>query len=333
MSTPLHCLVSLDEHPLHCLVTLDEHPLHCLVPLDEHHFALPSTSNDLPNCLPTATSRMYADDTSISFEGTSVPEIEEQMNNELQNINIWLRANKLSLNVAKTEVMLIGSRQRLAAQLIRNLQIETDQVAINQVDKAESLGVIIDNTLSWNEHINKMTKKISSCLGVLKRSRKFVTKDCAIQMYNALITPHFDYCSEVWGETYVAHLDRLQKLQNRAARIVTQSGYYTSGKKLLKELGWDNLEIRRYKSKAVLMFKIMHNKAPYYLRGLFTRANKSYGLREAEGKLQLPKPRTEYLKKSLCYSGAKLWNSFPPKMRNATNFSNFKNQLENFHGS
>lgn len=286
--------------------------------------------NDLPNCLSTATSRMYADDTNISFEGTSVQEIEEQMNNELQNINVWLRANKLSLNVAKTEIMLIGSRQRLAAQASRNILIETENVAIKQVEKAESLGVIIDNTLGWDEHIAKMTKKISSCLGALKRTRKFVTKDCAIQMYNALITPHFDYCSEVWGETYAAHLDRLQKLQNRAARIVTQSGYYTSGKKLLKELGWDNLETRRYKSKAALMFKIMNNKTPSYLRRLFTRANKSYGLREAEGRLVIPKPRTEYLKKSLSYSGAKLWNSFPPQMRNVTTISNFKNQLENF---
>ena len=283
--------------------------------------------NDLPSCLSAATPRMYADDTSISFTGMSVPEIEVKMNSELANLNEWLRANKLSLNTTKTEVMLICSRQRLAAQARKELSVETENIGIKQVVKAESLGVIIDTTLSWDEQITKMTKKISSCLGVIKRARKFITEDCAIQLYNALIAPHFDYCSEVWGDTYDAHLDRLQKLQNRAARIVTKSGYYASGKQLLKKLSWDNLEKRRRKRKATMMFKIMNNMAPLYLQRLFNKAEKTYSLRDTKGALALPKPRTEYLKKSLSYSGATLWNSLPLNIREITKLSKFKSQL------
>ena len=71
--------------------------------------------NDLPNCLSKALPRMYADDTSISIAASSLPELESALNTELGYLHEWLNVNKLSLNIAKTELMLIGSRQRLSA--------------------------------------------------------------------------------------------------------------------------------------------------------------------------------------------------------------------------
>ena len=68
--------------------------------------------NDLPNCLSKALPRMYADDTSISIAASSLPELESALNTELAYLHKWLNVNKLSLNIAKTELMLIGSRQR-----------------------------------------------------------------------------------------------------------------------------------------------------------------------------------------------------------------------------
>ena len=66
--------------------------------------------NDLPNCLSTASLKMFADDTNVSLAST-LHELENVLNQELQNLNIWLKVNKLSLNIAKTEYMIIGSRQ------------------------------------------------------------------------------------------------------------------------------------------------------------------------------------------------------------------------------
>ena len=70
--------------------------------------------NDLPNCLTTAILRMYADDTSTSFAASSLPELEGTINGELANLHKWLIVNKLNLNITKTELLLIGSRQGLA---------------------------------------------------------------------------------------------------------------------------------------------------------------------------------------------------------------------------
>ena len=98
--------------------------------------------NDLPDCLETATPRTFADDTNITIAAKSIPEFRLIINSELKNLHQWLITNRLSLNVAKTEFMIVGSRQRL---LVHNehISIEMDGKPIT-VNEAKSLGVQID---------------------------------------------------------------------------------------------------------------------------------------------------------------------------------------------
>ena len=119
------------------------------------------------------------------------------MTHELNNLAFWLRANRLSLNVAKTELMITGSRQRLNAQC-EEIDISIDDKTIKRVDRTKSLGLTIDAQLSWSKHVDEICKKASSAIGALKRVRPFISKEVAVQIYNALILPHFDYCSPVW---------------------------------------------------------------------------------------------------------------------------------------
>ena len=83
-------------------------------------------------------------------------------------------ANKLSLNIAKTEFMLIGSRQRLRLQCNQQIQIQLEGKNVSQVEKAKSVGVFIDDKLTWKNHVDKISKRISSGIGALKRLRPFV---------------------------------------------------------------------------------------------------------------------------------------------------------------
>ena len=97
--------------------------------------------NDLPNCLKHTTPLMFADDTSLTAYGKRIEEIELGLNEDLEKIRLWLQANKLSLNVAKTEYMLIGSRQRLAKlPLEPNTCIGSDP--IKRVRDTKILGVV-----------------------------------------------------------------------------------------------------------------------------------------------------------------------------------------------
>ena len=176
--------------------------------------------NDLPNCLMHSQPRMYADDTYLTLAGNSVDSIELNLNEDLASISEWLTANKLTLNKSKTEFMIIGSRQRLKT-LPHSPSLKIDGAPISQVPSTKSLGVYIDENLTWNVHIENLSKKIASGIGALKRIRPFVPHKTLLFIYNSLVKPHFDYCNVVWGSCNKTLVNKLKKLQNRAARVLT----------------------------------------------------------------------------------------------------------------
>ena len=278
--------------------------------------------NDLPNCLARACPRMYADDTNITAD------LKTMLNDELSNLNLWLRANKLSLNITKTEYMIIGSRQRLRATTENQIiEVCIEGKKITRVAESKSLGVYIDETLSWKKHMKELSKKIASGIGALKRLMPFISKNTAVIIYKALIEPHFDYCSSVWYGISDTLSKKLQKLQNRAARVITKSTYDTSVKPLLNSLNWDDLATRRKKQLLISVFKSIHGLFPSYLQDMFVFRDSSYNIRNLENKLLLPKPRTNYLKSSISYSGAALWNSLPVEVRSAESLQIFKRKI------
>ena len=127
--------------------------------------------NDLPNCLNEGIPRMFADDTNISFSSNTLSDLKHLINFELQSLNSWLIANKLSLNIAKTKFMVIGSRQRLATFDDPELCVTVNNASVKQVKSALTLGMTLDENLTWRDHVEVISKKISSGIGALKRIR------------------------------------------------------------------------------------------------------------------------------------------------------------------
>ena len=326
----------LDNRMQKCFVNgslSDSQPLICGIPqgtiLGPLLFLL--YINDLPNCLANAHPRMYADDTHLTFASNDVAHLEENMNDDLDKITEWLTANNLTLNSSKTEFMLIGSRQRLNT-FNRLPSFTIDGNSIKQVESTKSLGVYIDENLTWNTHIRHISKKIASCIGTLKRSRSFVPFETLLCIYNTLVQPHFDYCSVVWGNCNKSLSIKLQKLQNRAARILTSSSYDANADDLFVKLGWQKLNLQRDLKTATMVYKSLNGLAPDYLKSMFTNrsAISTYSLRNCEGKLAVPLPRTNFLKNSFSYNGALLWNSLPINLRQAQSLASFKTGCRGF---
>ena len=288
--------------------------------------------NDLPHCLNYAMPRMFADDTNVSYAADSLNELQNVLNSELKSLHNWLITNRLSLNIAKTEFMTIGSRQKLRT-IDDVINIKINECEINRVDSVKSLGVYIDNHLTWTKHIDKISKKIASAIGALKRIRPYITTNTAVQVYQTLIQPHFDYCCSVWdglGETLSC---KMQKLQNRAARVSMRANYDASAGILLDALHWDNLSLRREKLKAGLVFKTLKGNVPLYLQNMFSVRGIGYNIRNSEMRLNLPKPRTNYLKRSFSYSGALLWNSLPQDIRKLQSFAQFRKAIAEYYSN
>ena len=261
--------------------------------------------NYLPNCLDYSVPGMFADDTQITTKAETVNELEDTLNCDIQKLDVWLRANKLSANSTKTEFMIIASDYRLK-QLVKEPMIELGSCTLKRVSKAKLLGMIVHDKLYWDVHINeKIIPKILKGLGMLRVLRDTLTIPQLILVYNGLLVPHFDYCSVVWGNCGAVLKTKLQKLQNRAARIITRAGYEIRSMDILTRLNWCDLETRRMQHKATLMYKVVNGMSPGYLTEMFTNVNKThhYNLRDSKVNLKVPIPKTEYLKRSLTYSG------------------------------
>ena len=139
---------------------------------------------------------------------------------------------------------------------------------------------------------------MSSALGLIKRIRDFVSFYTLLNIFNGLVKPQFDYCSLVWDCCSTSLTDKLQKLQNRAARILLSAPYDSSATDLFRRLHWKNQRnFQRLFAKAVIMFKILNGQTPDYLSNKFIFRNDttSYRLRNSEMRLVLPQPRTESL--------------------------------------
>lgn len=269
--------------------------------------------NDLPNCLDFTSSDMYADDTQITALAETIDELEDILNWDIENLHTWLCANKLSANATETEFITIASNYRLK-QFIADPKIKLGNKAIKQVSKAKLLGVLVDEKLSWDDHVNeKIIPKVLRGLRMLRELRNILSLPQLVSLYNALITPYFDYCSTVWGNCGTVLSNKLQKLQNRAARIITTSRYEIRSTEILSTLNWCNLQTRRIQQKCTLMYKIINGISPSYLNEMFVPVNETHNhnLRNSEVNVKIPLPRSEYLKRSLAYSGAVLWNGLP----------------------
>jgi len=167
------------------------------------------------------------------------------------------------------------------AQLTFPLRVRLGDDPIKRVKAAKSFGVHIDEHLSWSNHIEHIAKKISSGIAGLKLVRPFVPKEALIKIFKSLVLPYFDVWSGL-NKTDKGLSDRFDKLYNRAARINTQSDWEIRSADILRMLQWDTLGVRRQHHNAIIMHKIMHNKAPEYLTEVFNliRDSTAYHLRD-----------------------------------------------------
>ena len=125
--------------------------------------------------------------------------------------------------------------------------------------------------------------------------------------------------------------DRLQKLQNRAARVLTFSSYDADANRLIRQLDWKDLSTQFQIQKSIMVYKSLNGLVPEYLSSKFVKRNETrYSLRDSVNKLFVPFPRTNFMKNSFSYSGAVLWNSLPCHVREAESLSQFK-RLVNVH--
>ena len=186
---------------------------------------------------------MYADDTHLTSALRKSSDLNTEILPEFIKIRDWLQANKLSLNDVKTEYMIIGTKQSII-QLGLIPKIKVVNTYLKKVDKSKSLGLIIDDNLKWDDHIQYICSKVRRNIGLIEHIKHCIPKRSSILLYKSPVEPYFRYGNTNWGLCNSILIDKLQTLQNRIARIVTDTSYDEADHPvLLRELGW--LSVRK----------------------------------------------------------------------------------------
>ena len=131
--------------------------------------------NDLPQAVQDSSVSMYADDTSLCYQSHDLTRLNEAINSDLRKLDTWLQGNKLSLNVAKTHSMLISTKQKhnILQGQNEDLKLKIRDNELEVVKKTKYLGLQIDCSLDWKEHIKAVSAKVSTAVGFLKHATSF----------------------------------------------------------------------------------------------------------------------------------------------------------------
>ena len=289
-------------------------------------------TNDLPSAVQGSTVSMYADDTSLCLKSRDISQLNEAINDDLAHLDSWLKGNKLSLNVAKTQSMLIATKpkHRTLNNAAEKLHLKIRGSELDLVNKTKYLGVHVDNSLDWKEHIKTVSTKVSRAIGFLKHAKNILPIASLKTLYSSIVEPHFRYCCSVWGCCGTTDIDQLQKLQNRAARIVTNSSFGAPSRPLIESLGWKTVRELVDQDSRLMVYKSINGLAPQYMSDLFTRnsACSSRNLRNTKTDLRLPRKTSANGQKCFSYRGAKLWNNLSAEIKQAPSFAVFKQNIQ-----
>ena len=160
---------------------------------------------------------MFADDTALSASHSNLKELEHNINLNLSAINNWLKSNKLTLNIAKTNYIIFNNKNKNTV----NIQLKINDSVIAHVDKCKYLGLILDNKLSFKYHLSNMSQILSFKVGILCKLRKEKVPSKILQLlYNSLILPYLNYCHVIWCYAPKKYINVIHKIQKFCKSLI-----------------------------------------------------------------------------------------------------------------
>ena len=191
----------------------------------------------------------------------------------------------------------------------RIINLHIDQKLLTRVSRSKFLGIIIDDQLTFKDHIAYVCSKVAKGIGIICKARRVLNKDALLSLYYSFIYPHISYCNQIWGNVPISSLYKLVVLQKRSIRIICGVHPRTQTASLFEELKILNIsQINKY-----LVGQMMHKyhigELPDVFSSFFTynRSIHHYGTRQSN-QMHLPKFKTGLGTRSLAFWGAKIWN-------------------------
>ena len=224
--------------------------------------------NDMNQALENCITHHFADDTNLLYAHKDPKIIKKVVNRDLFLLFQWLCANRLSLNVSKTEFLIFRPPKR---SLPERIVLTINNQKIYESYKMKYLGILLDTRLSFKAHISELSKKLSQSIGMLYKMRSLSTPSILLSLYHAIFSSHMTYGLPVWGNATENHLKRIELLQKRAIRAISFSDYNAHTSPIFKDLGILKLKDQFDYQMASLLWDLDHNTLSPSLSSYFTK--------------------------------------------------------------
>ena len=274
---------------------------------------------------------IFADDATLHNSSKDIQNINNDLQMDVNSVLQWCKQNNMVLNENKTKGILIGTSQKLSrCQSDLEIVINNHKIECSEYEKL--LGIQIDKCLSFVKHIDYVCKNLTSKISLLCKIKQYLPLETRKLYYNAYILPVVDYCLTVWGSASKYQLDRILRLQKRAARIILDMPPDAPSMPLFEKLGWLNVHERLEYNRAIVLYKSTHDLTPSYICDLFEfHSSQNYNVRSvSNNNMLIKRHNSKIFEKSLQYVGPRLWNSLPVTIRNSPSLPSFKTAISKF---
>ena len=285
--------------------------------------------NDIANCNPHGLIRLFADNTNIFIENNQIESLYNEAEQVLLYLDKWFRANKLTLNIEKTNFIIFTTSDRRKNLNIPNT-LTVNNFTINRTDHAKYLGLLIDEELSWKQHIEMLCKKLKSFFPSFYTLRNFVKTEHVKSIYYATLNSRIKYGIALYGAADNNVIEPLQILQNKLLRVLTKKDPRYSTNKLHKEL--ELLKVNDIYESEVLTFvyNCVNRNVPNALSNYFITLGDTHNLNTRNKNYLLRDPclKGKIGRLSVKQKGVQLWNTLDKSLKTADNSKAFRKKLK-----
>ena len=279
--------------------------------------------NDITKGIKSAI-KLFADDTSlyITFDN-NIQEATDQLNNDMSTISEWANQWLVTFNPTKTKALLVTLKRNLIPP-----PLYFNRHPLENVKCHKHLGLQINETLSWKEHINSISAATNKKVNVLSSLGKILDRKTLLTMYTAFIRPSLEYGSIVWCNCTNDEDDVLEAVQRRAARVISGAIVRTHTACIYQELGLETLKARRNKNILFFFHQIINGNSPAYLFDLLPPIpENTYNLRR-QNNYPVPRCRLTKFQNSFLPKAINLWNNLDERIKTIIDHDAFRKALD-----
>jgi hypothetical protein len=273
----------------------------------------------------------YADDTQlyVSFRSDEEAIALEKLERCIADLRVWMNKNRLKLNDSKTEFMIFGTKSKLSKINTKSVRVGDDDIAA--VQHVRNIGAYFDSEMKMDKQVKNTCQSAWMNLYNISKIRRYLTTDQCKSVVHAYVTSKLDANNALLAGTTVELKSKLQRVQNAAAKLITQNKKHDHVTPLLYNLHWLPVEDRIIFKILLLAYKSLNNEGPVYLKDLLSFYKPPLNLRSSDNSFTLNIPRTNlvtYGDRAFSVIAAVEWNKLPLHITSSGSVKLFKSQLK-----